>query len=161
MEFLLKTILLLINLVAGYYFIFANPLKFSVQTSTKITLNVRPIVFLWTGIFVSQLFVLLLFATISLTRITQLICNRLPNNISISNIDLSAKKNTLTVRCNLTSNYWFGYKKSELQVSELLEAKLENEVEIASQNKPKYTYKILLITPRDSFTFTHITHHKK
>ena len=46
MEFLLKTILLLINLVAGYYFIFANPLKFSVQTSTKITLNVRPIVFL-------------------------------------------------------------------------------------------------------------------
>lgn len=160
MDLLFQTILLLTTLVAVYYFSFANSLKISEQSSTKLTLSIRPRLFLGVGIFVSPLFILLLFASILFTPITQLVCNRYPNNISISNIDLSARQNTLKVICNLTENNWFGQKKSEVLVSELLEAKLETEMEIDSQHKPNYTYKILLLTNRDRFSFTRIGYPK-
>ncbi|MBN3943817.1 hypothetical protein [Nostoc sp. NMS9] len=160
MTVLLFSILLAINLGAGCYLTLANPLKVSEQTSTKLIFIIRPKVFLGVGIFFSQLFVLFLFASIVFAPITQLVCNRYPNNISTSNIDLSAGQNTLTVMCKLTENYWFGQEKSEVLVSELLEAKLETEMQTDSQVKPKYSYKILLLTDKDSFPFTDRTYPK-
>ncbi|MEH2199126.1 hypothetical protein [Nostoc sp.] len=112
------------------------------------------------GIFFSQLFVLFLFATIVFTLITQLACNRYPNNIPTSNIDLSAGQNTPTVICKLTENYWFGQEKSGVIVSQLLEAKLETEMQTDSQVKPRSSYKILLLTDKDSFPFTDRTYSK-
>ncbi len=119
MTILLITILLAINLGAGCYLTLANPLKLSEQTSNKLIFIIRPKVFLGVGIFFSQLFFLFLFATIVFTPITQLVCNRYPNNISTSNIDLSAGQNTLTVMCKLTKNNWLGREQSQTLVSEL------------------------------------------
>ncbi|WP_334866460.1 hypothetical protein [Nostoc sp.] len=45
-------------------------------------------------------------------------------------------------------------------VSELLEAKLETEMQTDSQVKPRYSYKILLLTDKDSFPFTDRTYPK-
>ncbi|RCJ22085.1 hypothetical protein A6S26_22210 [Nostoc sp. ATCC 43529] len=160
MTSLLFAILLIINVGVGCYLTLANPLKVSEQTSTKLTFIIRPKVFLGVGIFFSQLFVLFLFATIVFTPITKLVCNRYPNNISTSNVGLSAGQNTLTVMCKLTENYWFGQQKSEVLVSELLEAKLEKEMQTDSQVKPRYSYKILLLTDKDSFPFTDRTYPK-
>ncbi|WP_138497128.1 hypothetical protein [Nostoc sp. PA-18-2419] len=154
MSFLLKAILLLINLGTGCYLTLANPLKVSEQTSAKFSFVIRPKVFLAMGLLLSQFFVLFLFASIVFTPITQLVCNCSSNNISISNIDLSTGENTLTVMCKLTENYWFGNQKSEVLVSELLEAKVETEMQTDSQVKPLYSYKILLLTDKDSFSFS-------
>ena len=153
MTVLLITILLAINLGAGCYLTLANPLKVSEQTSTKLIFIIRPKVFLGVGIFFSQLFVLFLFATIVFTPITQLVCNRYPNNISTSNIDLSAGQNTLTVMCKLTKNNWLGREQSQTLVSELLEAKLETQIDTDGQAK-YYKYNILLLNDRDSFPFS-------
>jgi len=153
MTVLLFTILLAINLGAGCYLNLANPLKVSEQTSTKLIFIIRPKVFLGLGIFFSQLFVLFLFATIVYTPITQLVCNRYSNNISTSNIDLSAGQNTLTVMCKLTKNNWLGREQSQTLVSELLEAKLETQIDTDGQAK-YYKYNILLLNDRDSFPFS-------
>ncbi|MEH1917490.1 hypothetical protein [Nostoc sp.] len=153
MTVLLVAILLAINLGAGCYLTLANPLKVSEQTSTKLIFIIRPKVFLGVGIFFSQLFVLFLFATIVFTPITQLVCNRYPNNISTSNIDLSTRQNTLTVMCKLTKNNWLGREQSQTLVSELLEAKLETQIDTDGQAK-YYKYNILLLNDRDSFPFS-------
>ncbi|MDZ8085749.1 MAG: hypothetical protein RMY16_09170 [Nostoc sp. DedQUE12b] len=153
MTVLLFAILLAINLGAGCYLTLANPLKISEQTSTKLIFIIRPKVFLGLGIFFSQLFVLFLFASIVFTPITQLVCNRYPNNISTSNIDLSAGQNTLTVMCKLTKNNWLGREQSQTLVSELLEAKLETQIDTDGQAK-YYKYNILLLNDRDSFPFS-------
>ncbi|WP_414516328.1 hypothetical protein [Nostoc sp. PCC 9305] len=153
MTVLLVAILLAINLGAGCYLTLANPLKVSEQTSTKLIFIIRPKVFLGVGIFFSQLFVLFLFATIVFTPITRLVCNRYPNNISTSNIDLSAGQNTLTVMCKLTKNNWLGREQSQTLVSELLEAKLETQIDTDGQAK-YYKYNILLLNDRDSFPFS-------
>ncbi len=153
MTFLLFAILLTINLGAGCYLILANPLKVSEQTSTKLIFIIRPKVFLGVGIFFSQLFVLFLFATIVYTPITQLVCNRYSNNIATSNIDLSAGQNTLTVMCKLTKNNWLGREQSQTLVSELLEAKLETQIDTDGQAK-YYKYNILLLNDRNSFPFS-------
>ncbi|MBN3898744.1 MAG: hypothetical protein HWQ41_26790 [Nostoc sp. NOS(2021)] len=153
MTFLLFTILLTINLGGGCYLTLANPLKVSEQTSTKLIFIIRPKVFLGVGIFFSQLFVLFLFASIVFTPITQLVCHRYPNNISTSNIDLSAGQNTLTVMCKLTKNNWLGREQSQTLVSELLEAKLETQIDTDGQAK-YYKYNILLLNDRDSFPFS-------
>ncbi|MDZ8092854.1 MAG: hypothetical protein RMZ42_13290 [Nostoc sp. DedQUE05] len=153
MNVLLFAILLAINLGAGCYLTLANPLKVSEQTSTKLIFIIRPKVFLGLGIFFSQLFVLFLFASIVFTPITQLVCNRYPNNISTSNIDLSAGQNTLTVMCKLTKNNWLGREQSQTLVSELLEAKLETQIDTDGQAK-YYKYNILLLNDRDSFPFS-------
>ncbi|MDZ8032311.1 MAG: hypothetical protein RMY64_12425 [Nostoc sp. DedQUE08] len=153
MTVLLFAILLAINLGAGCYLTLANPLKVSEQTSTKLIFIIRPKVFLGLGIFFSQLFVLFLFASIVFTPITQLVCNRYPNNISTSNIDLSAGQNTLTVMCKLTKNNWLGREQSQTLVSELLEAKLETQIDTDGQAK-YYKYNILLLNDRDSFPFS-------
>ncbi|MBN3887944.1 MAG: hypothetical protein HWQ43_01765 [Nostoc sp. JL31] len=153
MTVLLVAILLAINLGAGCYLTLANPLKVSEQTSTKLIFIIRPKVFLGVGIFFSQLFVLFLFASIVFTPITQLVCNRYPNNISTSNIDLSTRQNTLTVMCKLTKNNWLGREQSQTLVSELLEAKLETQIDTDGQAK-YYRYNILLLNDRDSFPFS-------
>jgi hypothetical protein len=160
MDLLFQSILLLIFLVATYYFIFAKSLKISEQTSTKLTLNIRPRLFLGTGIFVSPLFIFLLFATILFTPITQLVCNRSPNYTSISNLGLIAGQSNLTVMCNLIEKDWFGQKKNGVQIFDLLEAKLETEMEIDSLGKPIRIYKILLLNDKDSFPFTRKTYTK-
>ncbi len=153
MNFLLFAILLAINLGAGCYLTLANPLKVSEQTSTKLIFIIRPKVFLGVGIFFSQLFVLFLFASIVFTPITQLVCHRYPNNISTSNIDLSAGQNTLTVMCKLTKNNWLGREQSQTLVPELLKAKLETQIDTDGQAK-YYKYNILLLNDRDSFPFS-------
>ncbi|MHC0063942.1 hypothetical protein ACWATR_13725 [Nostoc sp. UIC 10890] len=163
MNFLLRAILLLINLGTGGYFILANPLKFSDQTSTKLTFHIRPKVFLGMGLLLSQFIVYFLFSTLMFAPITQLVCNRSTNNIAISNNNLNTMQNTLTVECKLTNNDWFGQEKSQIIVSELLEAKLETTIETDSQvkpTKPNYVYEILLLNNTDKFPFTRVKYPK-
>ena len=104
MNFLLRAILLLINLGTGCYFIITNPLKFSDQTSTKLTFHIRPKVFLGMGLFFSQFMVYFLFSTLMFTPVTQIVCHRSTNKILISNNNLSTAQNTLAVLCKLTNN---------------------------------------------------------
>ncbi|MEA5514849.1 hypothetical protein [Nodularia sp. UHCC 0506] len=163
MNFLLKAILLLINLGTGGYFILANPLKFSDKTSTKLTFHIRPKVFLGMGLLLSQFIVYFLFSTLMFAPITQLVCNRSTNNIAISNNNLSTTQNTLTVGCKLTNNDWFGQEKSQIILSELLEAKLETTIETDSQAKPikpNYVYDILLLNNTDTIPFTRVKYPK-
>lgn len=152
-RFLLVVILLMINLGSAYCFMLANPLKISEQTSIRLLFTIRPKVFLGLGIFFSQLAVFYLFIIFMITPITQLTCDRSPNNIS--NINGSESQNKLSVICTLTENDWFGSEKTRILISELYEAKLETQIETNSQGQPEYWYQVLLLTDVGSIPFAH------
>lgn len=152
-RFLLVVILLMINLCAAYYFMLANPLKISEQTSIRLSFTIRPKAFLGLGIFFSQFSVFYLFIIFMITPITQLTCDRSPNNIS--NINGSESQNKLSVICTLTENDWFGSEKTRILISELHEAKLETQIETNSQGQPEYWYQVLLLTDVGSIPFAH------
>lgn len=143
----------MINLGSAYCFMLANPLKISAQASTRLSFTIRPKTFLGLGIFFIQFSVFYLFITFMITPITQLTCDRYPNNVS--NINGSEGQNNLSVICTLTENDWFGNEKTRILISELHEAKLETQIETNNQGQSEYGYQVLLLTDVSSIPFAH------
>lgn len=157
-RFLLVVILLMINLWAAYYFMLANPLKISEQTSIRLSFTIRPKAFLGLGIFFSQLLVFFLFNTFTFIPITQLTCNHSPNNIL--NINRNGGQYTSSVMCTLTKNDWFGSEKTRIVIPNLYEAKLETQIKTDSRGQPKNWYQVLLLSDTDSIPFSHIRYNE-
>ncbi|AFZ57840.1 hypothetical protein H6G54_16390 [Anabaena cylindrica FACHB-243] len=151
---LLQAVLLITNLWLFWYFIKGKTIKVDEQTQAKLDFTIQPKLLRFIGLFIGQIAIICLYSTLIATPITQLNCNRVPQNIDSSIIAKSTEQKTSLVICKLVELDWFSHEKSQKHISELIGASLEKQSETDSDGKKiYYKYRIQLITNTESFPF--------
>lgn len=147
-------ILLVINIIAFSYFYIGNIIKVNKQTSTKLRLTFRPKWSIFVGIFISQFAFLFLVATFSFDPIRKIVCEHSIQNISATKSDLSTKQKYIPTDCKITDIDWFNHEKNLEIISNIIESKIEQEIEIDENNRSYHYYRINLFTKTGNIPFT-------
>ncbi|MBD2567323.1 hypothetical protein [Anabaena lutea] len=150
---LLQAVLLITNLWLYWYFIRGKTIKVDEQTQDKLNFTIQPKFLRFIGLFIGQIAIICLYSSLIATPITQLNCDRVPENIDIPIIAKSTEQKTSSVICKLVEFDWFSHEKSQKHISELIGANLEKQSETDSDGKIYYKYRIQLITNTESFPF--------
>lgn len=150
----LQAILLVTNLWLYWYFIKGKTIKVDEQTQAKLDFTIQPKLLRFIGLFIGQIAIIGLYSILIGTPITQLNCDRVPQNIDIPIIDKSTEQKTSSLICQLIELDWFSHERSQKHISELIGANLEKQSETDSDGKIYYEYRIQLITNTESVHFT-------
>ena len=123
------TFLLIINLVAFFYVGISSFLKISEQPSSKLIVTFRPILTLYIGFFFSNIAFLYLFGTFQLHPVHKIVCEHPIQNISFPHTN-NTNSQKLTTDCKLTDFDIFNHEVSSKFISNVVEAKIEEKIEI-------------------------------
>lgn len=150
---LLKAIIVAINLIACYYLVIADFIKISEETSNKLNVTFRPIISLGIGIIISQLVILFFFKAFTFIPSHKIICEHSIQYVSTVDFDLNTKKNKILTDCKITDIDWFNREKNTKIISNLLEAKIKQRIEMDEHNKKNYSYRIFLLSKTETIPF--------
>ncbi|WP_016952784.1 hypothetical protein [Anabaena sp. PCC 7108] len=153
---LLQAILLITNLWLYWYFIKGKTIKVDEQTQDKLDFTIQPKFLRFIGLFIGQIAIIGLHSILIGTPITQLNCDRVPQNIDIPIIAKSNEQKTSSVICQLVELDWFSHERSQKHISELIGSRLEKQSETDSNGKIYYKYQIQLITNTEIVLFIQI-----
>ncbi|MEO0843656.1 MAG: hypothetical protein AAF063_32880 [Cyanobacteria bacterium J06643_5] len=146
------TFLLIINLVAFLYVGISSFLRISEQSSSKLTVTFRPILTLYVGFFFSNIAFLYLFGTFQLHPVHKIVCEHPTQNVSFPHIN-NTNLQKFSADCKLTDFDIFNREVSSKLISNVVEAKIEEKIEIDESNYEFHKYQIFLLTQNDSIPF--------
>ncbi|MDZ8067369.1 MAG: hypothetical protein RMY64_17380 [Nostoc sp. DedQUE08] len=152
--YLLDYVLLITNLLLFWYFHKGKNLKIHEQTQNKLNFTIQPKLLRFTGLFIGQVGIIYLFAIFVMIPVTQLKCDRVPQNLESSII----QQKSSTIICQLTEFDFIGHQKSEKQISGLTETRLEKQTKTDKEGKNIYEYQVQLLTNKESIPFRRITY---
>jgi len=151
---LLDYTLLITNLLLFLYLIKGKNLKIHKQTQNKLNFTIEPKLFLFTGLFIGQVGIIYLFAIFAIVPVTQLSCDRVPQNLQASSVEQQSS----TIICKLREFDFFGHEKSQQQIDGLIGTILEKQTKTDKKEKIIYEYQVQLLTNTESIPFRRITY---
>ncbi|BAY81055.1 hypothetical protein NIES267_05200 [Calothrix parasitica NIES-267] len=104
--------------------------------------------------FISQFAFLFFAATFSFDPIRKIVCEHSIQNISATKSDLSTQQKYIPTDCKITDIDWFNHEKNLEIISNIIESKIEQEIEIDENNRPYHYYRINLFTKTGNIPFT-------
>ncbi len=152
--FLLKALIVAINLIGFGYLTLSDFLTISKQISTKLIIIFRPILSLSIGIIISQIVILYLFFAANIVPIHKITCEHSIRDISTANFIFNSKQKYLPTNCKVSEINLFNHENNLKLIPKLLEAKIEERVEIDEKDRSKYSYRIILLNQTGTIPFT-------
>ncbi|MEH2044573.1 hypothetical protein [Nostoc sp.] len=117
---LLNYVLLAIDLILIWDLVRDKNIQLYEQTQNKLKFIVKPKLLRFIGFFIGQIGIIYLYAIFMFLPVTQLDCKRVLQNIDTSNIQQKSSK----IICQLIEFDFFGYQKSQKQISGLIGSRL-------------------------------------
>ncbi|PHJ66241.1 hypothetical protein VF14_20245 [Nostoc linckia z18] len=149
---LLGYILLISNLFLFWYFLRGKNFKIDEQTQNKLNFTIKPKWFLFIGLFIAQLGIICLYTIFTIIPVTQLSCERVPQNLQASSIEQKSS----TIICQLREFDFFSHQKSQKEISGLIGTRLEKQTKTDKEGKILYIYQVQLLTNTESIPFRRI-----
>ncbi|MEH2357163.1 hypothetical protein [Nostoc sp.] len=119
------------------------------QTQNQLKCIVQPKLLRFIGFFVGQIGIISLYTIFTITSITQISCDRVPQNLQASSIEQKSSK----IICQLIEFDFFGYQKSQKQISGLIGSRLEKQTKTDKEGKIIYKHQVQLLTKTESIPF--------
>ncbi|QSJ19743.1 hypothetical protein JYQ62_14130 [Nostoc sp. UHCC 0702] len=155
---LLGYALLIFNLGLFWYLLKGQNIKIHEQTQKKLNFTIQPKLLRFLGLFIGQIGVIFLCATFKIIPVTQLNCDRVPQNLHTSSVSAGIEQKTSSVICKLVELDFFGHQKSQKQIYGLIGTRLEKQKETDQDGKITYKYYLQLLTNTENVLFTQVAY---
>ncbi|WP_375479452.1 hypothetical protein [uncultured Nostoc sp.] len=106
------------------------------------------------GLFFGQVEIIYLYTIFIIIPVTQLNCERIPQNLEASSIEQKSS----TIICQLIEFDFLGYQKSQKQIYGLIGTRLEKQTNTDKDGKIVYKYRVQLLTNKESVPFTRVAY---
>lgn len=150
--------LLIFNLGLFWYLLKGKYIKIHEQTQNKLNFTIQPKLLRFLGLFFGQIGVIFFCATFTIIPVTQLNCDRVPQNLHTSSISTDIGQKASSVICQLMEFDFLGHQKSQKQVSGLIGVRLDKQTKTDKDGKITYKYQVMLLTNTDSVPFRRKTY---
>ncbi|MEH2093125.1 hypothetical protein [Nostoc sp.] len=151
---LLHYILFAIDLILIWDLVRDKNIQIYEQTQNQLKCIVQPKLLRFIGFFIGQIGIISLYTIFTIISITQISCDRVPQNLQASRIEQKSSK----IICQLIEFDFFGHQKSQKQISGLIGSRLEKQTKTDKEGKIIYKYQVQLLTKTESIPFRRSTY---
>ncbi|MBN4002137.1 hypothetical protein [Nostoc sp. LPT] len=151
---LLNYVLLITNLILIWYLFKGKNIKIHEKTQNKLNFTIQPKLLRFIGFFIGQAGIICLYTIFTIISVTQLSCDRVPQNLQAFSIE---QKSSIII-CELREFDFFDHQKSQKKITGLIGTRLEKQTKTDKEGKILYTYRVQLLTNRESILFTQIAY---
>ncbi len=149
---LLNYVLLILNLVLIWDLLKGKNVKIHKRTENKLSFTTQPKLLRFIGFFIGQIGIFSLSAIFMIVPVTQLNCDRVPQNLQASSVE---QKSSIII-CKLREFDFFGHQENQKEIYGLIGTSLEKQTKTDREGKIIYKYQVQLLTNTESIQFRRI-----
>ncbi|MDZ8106094.1 MAG: hypothetical protein RM338_10800 [Nostoc sp. DedQUE12a] len=152
--FLLGYVLFIIDLILIWDLSKGKNVKIHELTENKLNFTTQPKLLRFIGLFFGQIGIFSLSTIFMVIPVTQLNCDRVPQNLQASSVE---QKSSIII-CKIREFDLFGHQQNQKEIYDLIGTSLEKQTKTDREGKVIYKYQVKLLTNTESIPFRRIAY---